>query len=304
LKGDIQEIQSRYSYKQEGGVSTEGKFSFKPPDFSSSRILMGAYLVGKFKHNDSLSVDYQVSRYRYNTPDTTNFDDRDELRYKAGLQLFYTIFPGFRIILKADLFLNHYVYIYAQKSANNYWNRVFRILPIIEFSPQRNLKLLSSYQILSNYYDYDFQDSAYVSVNSMIFRNYISQHEISWEINPYDRVSYRLQIEHEENGDLDWNKFVEEIKVTRKILTHEFMWTHSILQLKIGLGFGYNSRREWDWQNNQRQSLIYRLIGAGPRLSIQYKNWMQASIRVENVKLLDGTTYRNKKGNIRLFYRF
>jgi hypothetical protein len=98
-------------------------------------------------------------KMQYDTPSPENFDDRDELILLTGLRWAHRFSPEFLASLNADLAMRHTVYIFAQRSANNTWNRVLRLSPSSEWRVRQSFVSRNSAEIVANYTVYDFEEA-------------------------------------------------------------------------------------------------------------------------------------------------
>ncbi|MDZ7723144.1 MAG: hypothetical protein U5R06_10150 [candidate division KSB1 bacterium] len=213
--------------------------AFITPDNKSSRIRLNSRLDAAFSPKDTLETVLSISKYQYDTPDEENFDDRDELRINSRLLYSHVFNELFAIDLLASVNLYHMVYIFGERSADNNWNRILRLKPSLRWKPFPSLVFHQSFEVLSNYVDYDFEDKT-PATRSFVFRKFAVEDSLLWKIFPHTSLSldYRLQLE--ENGQLFWKDWTEKILVTRRK-----QWLHFYLKYKklgyihIAPGFQY-----------------------------------------------------------------
>ena len=101
-------------------------------NFGSTNTLTGQLFLNYSA--TSLDVTGLASLFRYNTPSSLNYDDRDELTNTIALNLNHTFSPFLNAGFGAEADLIHIVYIESQRSANNNRNFIYRFYPIITFS--------------------------------------------------------------------------------------------------------------------------------------------------------------------------
>ena len=157
---------------------------------------------------NQLNLVGSASILRYDTPDTLNTDDRDELYLTFGLMETYTASPAFRVTVLADVVLNHLVYLHRMQSANNYWNRIIRFSPKVEYAPVAWLRTINRAEVLANYTVFDFEEQV-AFVRSFSFR------QASWSDSTVLRLTPRLavhlvgELRVYERGILRWREFKE-----------------------------------------------------------------------------------------------
>ncbi|MBU2636356.1 MAG: hypothetical protein KJ963_04640, partial [Bacteroidetes bacterium] len=145
---------------------------------SSLRFQLGSESAYNLISSDTLYLNLFLSKLVYNTPSIANFsnrsnifrDDRDELLYIARLTYKKFFSKFFTASLFVEAYMNHLVYIYAERSSNNNWNRVLRLAS----NSRYNDKILfssNSFEVLANYTIYDFEDILN-TVRSFSFRQF------------------------------------------------------------------------------------------------------------------------------------
>ncbi|HET7152689.1 MAG TPA: hypothetical protein VFJ29_02915, partial [Candidatus Kapabacteria bacterium] len=160
--------------------------------------------VGK----DSLIIASTFGVLHYDTPDTNNNDDRDELdaAIHVSYQMRYSTFWLWG--MNADMFLHHLVYLFAEESGNNSWNRIIRFAPFIIISPAASVRSRASFEVLGNYTVFDFQPLL-TSVKSYAYRQIDLHDSTAVDITPTLRISAYGDLRWYEHGILDWDAFSE-----------------------------------------------------------------------------------------------
>lgn len=157
---------------------------------------------------DTVALSASFGILHYDTPDTANTDDRDEL--DIALHAGYTtrVFPGCTWGVRADLFLHHLVYLFAAQSGNNAWNRIIRLGPFITIAPSRTLRTIASFDVLGNYTVFDFEPLLQ-SLHSYSFRQLQLRDSTEWDINATIRAAGFVEVRWYEHGQLDYASFRE-----------------------------------------------------------------------------------------------
>jgi hypothetical protein len=186
---------------------------------------------------DQLNLAGSASILRYDTPDTLNTDDRDELLLTFGVVETHTASPALRVTVSADVVLNHVVYLHRLQSANNSWNRIIRFSPKVEYTPTSWFKTVNRAEVLANYTVYDFEDQV-AFVRSFSFR------QASWSDSTVVRLSSRFEahvvgsLRVYERGILRWRDFKER---PQNYFVELSLWPQ--LDIKLGprlvMGIGY-----------------------------------------------------------------
>lgn len=219
--------------------------AFITPDNNSSRFSVSSRIGTRVTRSDSLDSYFSVSRFQYDTPDEKNYDDRDELRINSRVTVMHHFSDMLRLDVLASVNLYHMVYIFGERSADNNWNRIFRLQPSISYKPAQSLSIHQSFEVLANYVDYDFETDV-TTTRSFVFRKFAMSDSLKWNILPRTTlcIDYRLQLE--ENGQLSWEQWTERIMVTRQKQWLHLYWKYSTFnRLSASPGYSLYIRNEW-----------------------------------------------------------
>ena len=157
---------------------------------------------------DSISLELSYSLLRYDTPDTTNYNDRDELWFNIGVGYARRITPEFTTSICADVYLNHLVYLSKKQSANNNWNRVIRLEWENSFQPSEFFRTLLLTEVLANYTVSDYEKQV-ASVKSYAFRQFRLEDSTQWYFNQSVGLNFQGAVRLSERGILRWKEFSE-----------------------------------------------------------------------------------------------
>ncbi|HNR68784.1 MAG TPA: hypothetical protein PKN04_12870 [bacterium] len=253
------------------------------PDNTSNRLYLSGLAAINMSRADSLSAYFTISRFRYDTPDSNNFDDRDELRLNGRLIFSHIFSPQLRAEVQAGVNLYHMVYIFGERSADNTWNRIFRLQPRLFYERADLFVFKQSAEVLANYIDYDFE-IAEGATRSFVFRQFAL--DDSLQIRLFQRsklhLSYRLQLE--DNGQLYWDRWSERLLLTRRSHWLRCLWSTDLSDhISLIPGFVFYLRDEWRHQNDafgverKTQSASFRSRGPILRLYIRLPNRLRCS---------------------------
>ena len=237
---------------------------------------MRTFFSWQLSAKDKLSSRLSISRFQYDTPDTKNYDDRDEFRATAILGLSHRFNPGLQIYIQTRTNLHHLVYIFNQKSANNKWNRILQFSTTLNYMPNESFRLGQNVEVLANYTNYDFEDIQ-SQIRSFVYRKYTISDSL--KIGKLQGVQINLfhRMEFEENGRLFWDNFSEELLLSRR----NHYLTFGVQFPLIGDLLLYNGltayfRREWRYKHDQFGKLKREKWGDfysyGPQIRIFFRN--------------------------------
>ena len=259
---------------EQANVPFSNRTAFVTPNNASDRVAIQSRVDFRFNQADSVHSYFSISKFKYDTPDTNNFDDRDELRINSIVSYSHFFSPYLRLQLNAGVNLYHMVYIFGERSADNNWNRIFRLKPAVIYKPSQQFRFSQAFEVLANYVDYDF-DGENVATKSFVFRKFAM--DDSLQLNMTKNLSiwadYRLQLE--ENGQLSWDQWTERILVTRRNNWLHFYLRYSVReQFALSPGYSFYVREEWrhktDLSGNELREKLDPFKSHGPVLRFIY----------------------------------
>ncbi len=158
--------------------------------------------------SDFVSFESSAGILRYDTPDSTNTDDRDELLITLSGRESHRWNEYFEMSVTAEVTLNHIVYLFADRSANNNWNRIFRLAPELTYSPSPALRSVNTFEVLANYTVFDYE-TIVPTVESYSYRQFAFLDSTSYDISWRTALDVLLHIRLYERGQLQWKEFSE-----------------------------------------------------------------------------------------------
>ncbi len=176
---------------------------------AAQRTVCTIGIIANVTQNDLLRCTSLASILHYDTPDSMNIDDRDELLLTYGIEEIHQFSSSLIATIGADLTLSHLVYLDRLQSANNNWNRVLRLSSRVDYEPSPRFRSSVRAEVLANYTvsDYEMQVA---SVKSYSFR------QAYWSDSTIVQLSARIQFKLTgslrifERGVLHWSEFKEQ----------------------------------------------------------------------------------------------
>jgi hypothetical protein len=216
-----------------------------------------------------LTVSGFASLLRYDTPSAENTDDRDELLITLGLSDRQSLGPRLDFSLSADVVLNHVVYIFSDRSANNNWNRVFRLSPRIDYRPSSSMTTTNGFEVLANYTVYDFEQQVF-SVRSFSFRQFSIIDSTIYKLSRRVALDFSARVKLYERGQLRWREFRERPVnyFDDRTFFGQFRYTPKV-DITVAVGFRYFSLTRFRYQERERV-FENRLVNYGPTCLIDW----------------------------------
>ena len=230
----------------------------------------------RFSYSDSLTFHSTLQRFRYDTPDPSNFDDRDEFRFRVDIQEYHRFSSDFSLRVALNLNFIHFVYIYGEKSADNNWTRILRLTPKVTWQPSSKWRFSQSAEILANYVDYDYE-TLLPGIRSFLYRKYRLEDSTWVALTSRTKIHLHYRLELDENGKFLWDQWLEQKLVDRQshtftILLDYHLWSH----FHFGPGYFYFKRRGYRYlseeSDSQSKEISIDFRNHGPIIKVDYKS--------------------------------
>lgn len=142
--------------------------------------------------------------------------------------------------------MEHLVYIFAQKSDQNHWNRVFKLRPEIAFEPHPAWHNTARFELVANSTDYDFElDPAFIK--STIYRRYSAHDSLEWSISRGWALTAEYSIDLEDDGRFLWDDWIQQISAeyrSQRTMLKISRQTYS--GIRFDAGFSLYERKGWE----------------------------------------------------------
>lgn len=176
-------------------------------DNSARRTRLFGQSTWYLSSKDSLLLNGSMGILQYDTPSEVNFDDRDELNILTEARYQRRISRGFTAGFTLQLQMLHLVYLKAQRSALNNWNRILSFAPSLTISTH-GLQMQPRFEVLANYTAYDFEELS-ADVQSFSFRQISYRDSITLALGRDHRMQASVYARYFERGQLSWSTFSE-----------------------------------------------------------------------------------------------
>ena len=268
-----QERDEQHSVLEEEGVPESlfesQELSARRLENTSHRTSLSASMDADLTDSDRMILKGSSAILRYDTPDSLNTDDRDELLLTMELREIHRFNPFLTAEVTVSVTLAHLVYLHRLQSANNYWNRVLLFSPRIDWQPTHWLRSTITAEVLANYTVYDFEEQV-ASVKSFSFR------QASWSdsttIGLSQNIDFRFlgMLRLYERGLLRWSDFQEK---PLDYYVEQSYWPQILYQmsdaLRVSVGYRLFSQDHYTYQGSQRV-FDRTILTSGPTVDIQW----------------------------------
>lgn len=241
----------------------------------ASRTGVSSNVTADLSSNHRVQMVGSASMLRYDTPDSLNTDDRDELLITAGIMSRHILSPrrvlNPRVIVSfyGDVSLNHLVYLSRHQSANNNWNRILRFGTKVEYQASERIRNVSSAEVLANYTAYDYEEQVR-SVRSYSFRQAQWSDSLTIRFGRKWDLSVMGHIRMYERGILKWKEFKER---PENFFLEQTYWPQLIHRLSdaisFGVGYRYFSQDRYKYQGKER---VWErgMVASGPTVAVTW----------------------------------
>ncbi len=191
---------------------------------------------------DTSGVEVQVIKYSFDTPDESDFNDRDELRYLFILQGGKQLNPNLGVRFKLEADLKHLVYIYRKRSSENRWTRIFSLSCEL---PWRDdfLSNIARFSVVSNYNVYDFSQSD--QAMSRVYRFFSAEDSLRIDLTPHSAVEFDIGVLLDEHGRFRWSEWVEKVSEDGYDVSATIAYIYEIDDFDLRVGWAMNQRYSW-----------------------------------------------------------
>ncbi len=155
--------------------------------------------------NNSLSINLLQRKLSYDTPSIFNYDDRDELLTIFQIIYRHSLSPLLDLSLALEGNIDHIVYIFAERSANNNIQRVLKFTAACNYRSGR-VKTGASAEVSSNYTVYDFEEQN-PALKSFDFRQFAFKDSTTILISRNVEFETLGYLKLSEQGDFNWRGF-------------------------------------------------------------------------------------------------
>ena len=177
-------------------------------DNTAIRTTLRSTVIAALSQNDEVQYNGALNVLKYDTPDSSNTDDRDELLFTSSLRWFHTFNSIFDFAITTEATVAHLVYLSRYKSANNNRNRILRLKPETFYHPTETFTMYNSFEVFANYTVFDFE-KVIPDLNSYSYRQFSFLDSTSFELSTTVGADVFMQVKLYERGELQWSSFSE-----------------------------------------------------------------------------------------------
>jgi hypothetical protein len=213
------------------------------------------------------------SLLQYDTDFDLNYDDRDEQEFVLSTYHNYNNLENFQVQTRFDIILSKLSYIFSQRSANNYKNRIYKLTSLSSFSPVKQLSTKNIFQVLANYTVYDYEDIV-SQVQSFSYRQLFMLDSTTYYLTRNTSLEFLGSLKFYEQGQFNNDNF--SVKPIAYFVDQyyspsiNYLFTYFLL---AGIGYNYYQQERFQYENALKK-LVYTYNSAGPfgKISLYLNN--------------------------------
>lgn len=157
-------------------------------------------------NTNSFNFTGSTSLLLYDTDFQDNYDDRDETESILSASYNFNNLNNFNIETRFEYIVSKLSYIYSQRSANNYTNRVYKLGSYSSFKPVERFTTNNFFQVLANYTVYEFEDLI-SQVQSFSYRQLSIRDSSSYNLGRGFKLNFAAELKFYEQGEFLNNSF-------------------------------------------------------------------------------------------------
>lgn len=214
-----------------------------------------------------------TSLLKYDTDFDENFDDRDERETLLSTVYTYDNLINFKVDTRFDVILSKLSYIFSQKSANNYKNRIFKLTSESAFYPVKEIYTRNFVQVLANYTVYDYEDII-SQVQSFSYRQLYIKDSTIYNFNRRLKLDFQGELKYYEQGQFNNDEFsVKPIAFFIEQLYTPKIYFFLNEFLEVGAGYKFFMQERFQYENTERQLVnTYKVFGPVGKINFYLNN--------------------------------
>ena len=243
----------------------------KSKNNNSKRASVIADILYMFSNTNSFGFSGSSTLFRYDTDYDQNFDDRDEVENIASFMHSHNNLINFSIQTRFELIFSDLNYIYSQRSANNYSNKIYRLSTQSIFSPARNFTTNNFVQVLANYTVYDFEDII-SQIQSFSYRQLLIADTTSYNFNRNLALNFTGILKYYQQGEFNNSNFSEKpIAFFVEQLFNPILNYYFGPSANAGIGYKYFEQNRYIYENSEKQlTRTYRSFGPMAQINLYF----------------------------------
>jgi len=224
---------------------------------------------------DSVGFYASVSRFKYDTSDTTNPNDHDQIKWLFTAGHSHRFSPELSLVWHTSVFLNHFVYIAGKFSSGNNWERNIQLSPEIIYRPAGRFSFRQKFTVRAKYRTFDFDDPE-TSNRNIVNRQFIATNVSTYSLSGRDRIEFGFNLELAEQGRFLYDRWQQNLALSWRNSEFGLRYVRYIgPDWKIVSGGNFFRQIRWEHKPNSEGKIEKREMNKhtnyGPVLEIAFR---------------------------------
>lgn len=240
---------------------------------NSSRTSVVLDLIYDVSNTNSFGISGLTSLLKYDTDFDENYDDRDEIESIVSAVHRYNDHRSFNLQTRFDVIISKLSYIYSQRSANNYKNRIYKLTSESSLYPFDNFITRNIFQVLANYTVYDFEDIV-SQVQSFSYRQLYVRDSTSYNLTDALTFDFIGELKFYEQGQFNNREFtVKPIAYYEEyFLRPDFFYSINDF-LNAGVGYKYFRQNRYQYESAEKNLVnVFETFGPVGEINFYFNN--------------------------------
>lgn len=271
---------------------------------NAKRYFLALSSMYNLSTRDNVLLTVSHTKLVYDTPSDDNFDDRDELLSICRLEYNREISDFFRTNIRLEGSLNKFSYVFKERSANNYMNRIIKLVLGSMYAGKTFISM-NHFEVSGNYMIYDYEKFS-ESIQSFSFRQIRYSDSSALAVNSSLKLRFKGTYKHSEQGNLHWSEFtLQPIRNTEEISLHPEL-AALLYEFTFSVGYRFFIVNTFAYKDAKRY-LDNVFYSSGPTVTIQ--SLLQSGLSltfsgwIDNVKNNNETFFRQPNFQFNLTYK-
>ncbi len=224
---------------------------------------------------DSLGVFASVSKFRFDTTDTTSSNDHDQVKWQITLSHQHRFNESLRLVWRASAFLGHFVFLSSKFSGSNNWDRNFQLTPEIIYQPGPYFSFRQSFTVRAKYQTFDFDDPV-TSNRNIVNRQFILSNSTGYSLSNRDRVELGFNLELAEQGRFFFSGFRQRLALSWRSSEIRGQFRHTVGRTwQVAAGINFFQQTRWDHsitsEGKSIRTVNEKHTNVGPLMELLYR---------------------------------
>lgn len=221
-------------------------------DTEATLVKLSGIAGVRISEKDSIGAAASVSKFQYETTNETNPNDHDQQKWQFTLAHSHQFSQHLKLVWRASVFLNHFVFLSGNFSNGNNWERNIQLAPEIIYEPNSKFYFRQRFTVRAKYQTFDFNKQEISNRNS-VNRQFLLHSYSVYRLSHQNRIEFVFNYELAEQGQFFFDLWRQTLALSWHSIETQLLY---IQHFENGFYFsaGANIFRQTRWTHTQRAS--------------------------------------------------